>query len=178
MVVVRQSGAAYAHRIQLGNIQNLIPFESRTESKMRKVTTQSNLLSVLITTNLILSAGALVSCASTQGNIIQTDTQSTPKISEEMLAIGQAAWVQGRCSKCHGDDGTGGKRGPDLTDGLWLHSDGSIEGIRAVIVAGVDNDQIVDKSRPFKMNPGTALIKDESKLEALAQFVWSMSNQQ
>ena len=31
------------------------------------------------------------------------------------------------CVGCHGDGGTGGQWGPDLTDDVWVQSDGTLE---------------------------------------------------
>jgi mono/diheme cytochrome c family protein len=88
------------------------------------------------------------------------------------LAAGMAAWEQGMCSKCHGAAGEGGSRAPDLTDGEWIHCDGSVAGIRQVLVTGVPKDQMKDPSRPFAMNPATNLVSD---IDALAEYVASLS---
>lgn len=131
---------------------------------------------------LFTSLGSIVSCAGTQVSEDDSDGLSDiheiASISTEQLALGESMWKQGMCYKCHRDDGTGGERAPDLTDSDWLHCDGSVEGILEVIIAGVGKDKMIDKSRPFSMNPATNLIKDEKQLEALAAFVWNMSRQE
>jgi mono/diheme cytochrome c family protein len=43
----------------------------------------------------------------------------------------------GNCFSCHGMDASGGALGPNLRDGDWLHSDGSIDGIAGTIQSGV-----------------------------------------
>jgi len=92
-----------------------------------------------------------------------------------LIERGLAAFQTGMCNKCHGPDGTGGDRAPNLTDGDWLHCDGSVEGILAVVRRGVPKDELVDPTRPFQMNPATNLIADEADLEALAAYVHSLS---
>jgi mono/diheme cytochrome c family protein len=105
---------------------------------------------------------------------LQAAEPSPGVVSAETLKAGKAAYVQGMCAKCHGEDGRGGARAPDLTDDEWLHADGSIESIRALLVSGVSRERMVDKSRPFAMNPATNLIGNES-IDALAAYVWSLS---
>ena len=58
----------------------------------------------------------------------------------------------------------------------WLHSNGSFEGIVATIKRGVPKDSLVDKTRPFQMNPrGTnPPISDES-VNAVAAYIWKLN---
>jgi mono/diheme cytochrome c family protein len=97
---------------------------------------------------------------------------SSPEVS---LAASRHS-VQG-CSKCHKDDGTGGQRGPDLTDSEWLHCDGSVEGIHSVLLSGVAKDQLKDANRPFGMNPVTHLVPDDADVKALAEYIKSLSTE-
>jgi len=87
---------------------------------------------------------------------------------------GAAAYNLGQCAKCHQQDGRGGARGPDLTDAEWLHCDGTVEGIRKVLVTGVPQNKLKDPNRPFQMNPATNLITDDSQLTDLAAYVQSL----
>ncbi len=96
---------------------------------------------------------------------------SVAAISPEILARGAAAYQTGMCFKCHGDDGTGGVRGPNLTDDEWLHADGSVESIQRILRSGVPRDQLKDPGRPFAMNPATNLITDDEAIDALAVYV-------
>ena len=93
----------------------------------------------------------------------------------EIQTRGAAAFAKGMCVKCHGDNGQGGKRGPDLTDDQWLHCDGSVAGIRQVLVTGVPKAELSNQSLPFGMNPVTNLIA-ESELDALAAYVHQLSS--
>ncbi|HQN49905.1 MAG TPA: c-type cytochrome, partial [Phenylobacterium sp.] len=53
----------------------------------------------------------------------------------ERIYRGQVAG--GTCAGCHGADAKGSPLGPDLTSGTWAWSDGSVEGLSAVIAKGV-----------------------------------------
>ena len=82
--------------------------------------------------------------------------------------------MTGFCAKCHGAKGKGTARGPDLTDDHWDHCDGTLEGIRQVLISGVPKEKLVDTSRQFGMNPATNLVS-ETDLDALAAHVYAMS---
>ncbi len=82
---------------------------------------------------------------------------------------GQAAG--GTCFACHGQDAKGTAAGPNLTDGEWVHSDGSLEGIVKTVQTGVPQP----KSAPAPMPPmgGATLTPDQVK--AVATYVHSLS---
>lgn len=100
-----------------------------------------------------------------------------PAFDEATLALGATAYAKGMCAKCHGDDGRGTERGPDLTDDQWQHGDGSVAGILEVFRNGVPKEALADPSRPFGMNPVTTLIEDPAELDALAAYVWTLSHE-
>ncbi|MEE9267286.1 MAG: c-type cytochrome, partial [Gammaproteobacteria bacterium] len=54
-----------------------------------------------------------------------------------MIALGDSLFNNGSCTRCHGDDATGTRRAPDLTDAEWVQSEGDLEGIFQVIFWGV-----------------------------------------
>lgn len=95
--------------------------------------------------------------------------------SADVLARGAQAWSTGMCSKCHGVAAKGGIRAPDLTDDTWLHIDGSVPAIRALLVTGVPRDRLIVPDRPFPMNPVPRLVPDEDALDALAVYVAHLS---
>ncbi len=76
----------------------------------------------------------------------------------------------GLCYACHGDDGTGTPRGPDLTDADWLHfaSRPSPDSLIALIAHGVDQPVAYDL-----LMPPAALQSDE--LQAVATYVLALS---
>jgi mono/diheme cytochrome c family protein len=96
-----------------------------------------------------------------------------PGVSEEMISAGQPLFDgPGRCKSCHGPNGKGTKRGPNLADAHWIHIRGSYDEIIHVIVAGVPDP----KKHPLPMPPrGNSKISD-AEVRAVAAYVWSLSH--
>ena len=63
------------------------------------------------------------------------------KITPQMIALGDSLFHgligATSCQACHGADAKQATVAPDLTDGEWLHSDGSLKGIYETITTGV-----------------------------------------
>jgi len=79
---------------------------------------------------------------------------------------------KGLCHVCHGADGKGTALAPDLTDGKWLHSDGSLENIVKTIKAGVPQP----KEHPAPMAPlGGAQLSD-AEVQLVARYVYAISH--
>lgn len=79
---------------------------------------------------------------------------------------------KGLCLACHGPDAKGGL-GPDLTDGDWLHGEGSLTEIVTRILLGVpDDESITGQSMPPK--GGSTLTEEE--VRAVAAYVWTLSH--
>lgn len=95
-----------------------------------------------------------------------------PGVTATMVEDGRKLWAgQGLCLACHGVDGKGGL-GPDLTDGKWLHIDGSLEQLVARIIKGV----MPDESKTGQVMPprgGGGLSDDQVK--AVAAYVWTLN---
>jgi len=106
---------------------------------------------------------------------MRDNTSTKPEDLPAAIARGADAYNVGRCGKCHLASGRGGQRGPDLTDSQWLHCDGSVKGIRKVLVSGVPSNKLKDASRTLGMDPATDLIPDENQLTDLAIYVHSLS---
>jgi mono/diheme cytochrome c family protein len=102
---------------------------------------------------------------------------SAGEIDAAALTLGRSAYTQGNCVMCHGADGGGARFGPDLTDAQWNHGDGGVASIRALLVAGIEKGDFVNRDYPMAMPPVTNLITDEATIDALATYVWSLSNQ-
>lgn len=98
-------------------------------------------------------------------------------ITGDMIAQGQEIFGGGSCAKCHKADGTGGRRGPDISDARWSHADGSPTSIREVIRDGVAKDEIKSSSYSRAMKPLGGLEIGSAELDALAAYVWSLSTQ-
>ena len=94
----------------------------------------------------------------------------------QMLQEGDSIFNSGSCARCHGQAGSGGSNGPDLTDSAWDQSDGSLEGIRETIFWGVRRRDFADATRRFEMNPGGGLSLEWNQYASLAAYVWSLSN--
>lgn len=76
------------------------------------------------------------------------------------------------CQACHGANGAAGAAAPNLTDGEWLHSDGSYEGIANTIKAGV----MSPKQFSSVMPPYGGVMLTEERWRAVAAYVYSISH--
>ena len=96
--------------------------------------------------------------------------EATPKL----IALGDSIFhgqVGGAtCYACHGQDAKGSAVGPNLTDGEWLNTDGSLEGITKTVQTGVP----APKKAPAPMPPmgGASLTPDQ--VRAVAAYVHSL----
>ena len=98
------------------------------------------------------------------------------KTSPRQIALGDSIFHGqaggGTCYVCHGQDAKGSAVGPDLTDGEWLNTDGSLEGIVKTIRSGVPTP----KKAPAPMPPmGGATLTDE-QVQAVAAYEYSLSH--
>ncbi|MGD8816882.1 MAG: c-type cytochrome [Acidobacteriota bacterium] len=119
--------------------------------------------------------------------IIAQQRPELPDAVQEWLALDQAQrWARqletgerlfndGICAQCHGQAGSEGRYGPDLADDEWLHSDGSLLGIRETIRWGVRKQDLSDPDRPFMLPSGGMQLSGE-ELAAVTAYVWSLSN--
>ena len=93
-----------------------------------------------------------------------------------MIALGSRVYrgqVGGAtCTGCHGANGTGSPLGPDLTNGKWLWSDGSYQGIASSIAAGIAQPK--QYRAPMPAMGGAQLNSDQ--LFAVAAYVWALSH--
>ena len=77
------------------------------------------------------------------------------------------------CTTCHGQSAKGMKGlGPDLTDGTWLHGNGSVAFLKSIIRSGVAKPK--EASAPMPPYGGTPLKAEH--LEAVAAYVYSLSH--
>lgn len=103
-------------------------------------------------------------------------TQELPAgVTKEMIAKGKTVYAgAGICSSCHGPNGGGiPNLGANLTDGEWLHSDGSFDGITKTVMAGV-TAQESSSGVPMPAKGGTNISDDDVK--AVSAYVWSLSH--
>lgn len=124
-------------------------------------------------TRLGLVAGLVVA-----GSVAPAAAQAKPTahpaaVTDESIAKGKEIFTKGGlCYACHGSEAKGAV-GPNLTDGEWLHSDGSYEAIVATVTSGVPKE----KSKSGIVMPpkgGSSISEDDVKL--VAAYVWSLSH--
>lgn len=77
------------------------------------------------------------------------------------------------CQSCHGAKGVNGAAAPSLTDSVWLHNDGSFEGIANTIKTGV----MTPKEFSGVMPPYGGAPLDPQKHRAVAAYVYRLSHQ-
>ena len=94
-----------------------------------------------------------------------------------MVADGARLYT-GSCQTCHSPNGKNGPYGPDLTDQIYLHNDGSWEGITATIRAGVLASQFKSPSSlpQFFMQPRGGMAITDDQLRSLGAYVWALSH--
>lgn len=97
-------------------------------------------------------------------------------VTQAMVTEGQGLFKgAGICIACHGPEAKGiPNLGADLTDGEWLHSDGSYDGILATIKAGVSADK---SSTGTVMPPKGGSTLSDDQLKAVTAYVWRLSHQ-
>jgi len=120
------------------------------------------------------AAGILLAALVVPGLAAQAGPKDSlpPGVTEATVARGRDLYLgPGICLACHGADGKG-PIGPDLTDSLWIHSDGSVAGILETLKSGV-SDQASRSGTPMPARGGSGLTDDE--LAAVAAYVWSLS---
>lgn len=97
-------------------------------------------------------------------------------ITPAMVALGDSIFHgkigASSCQACHGVGGKNGSAAPDLTDGGWLHSDGSFEGIAKTIKAGV----MAPKESMGVMPPYGGVMLPDDRLQAVAAYVYKLSH--
>lgn len=118
----------------------------------------------------------LVVLAIMAGGVIALDgapqAAGAPAAAVAQDTVGRAVFAgKGLCTACHGPDAKGTPLAPDLTDGTWLHVDGSVEAIARLVKEGVAQP----KEHPAPMPPmGGAQLTDE-EIQAVARYVASLS---
>ncbi|HEX2190100.1 MAG TPA: cytochrome c [Longimicrobiaceae bacterium] len=96
-----------------------------------------------------------------------------PGVTQAMVQEGQQIFTgAGICQTCHGPSAQGTALAPNLTDGEWINTDGSYDGIVQVVTNGVQQP----KQHPAPMPPkGGSSITDE-QVRAVAAYVYAISH--
>ncbi len=101
------------------------------------------------------------------------DPVHAPAVPQDSL--GKAIFTgKGLCTACHGPEAKGTALAPDLTDGTWLHADGSVESIVKVVTSGVPQP----KEHPAPMPPMGGAQLTAAEIQAVARYVASLSAKQ
>lgn len=99
-----------------------------------------------------------------------------PGATAAQLALGDSIFhgqvANGTCVGCHGSDGKGSAVGADLTAGTWIWSDGSLEGLKKTITAGVPKP----KSHGGAMPPMGGASLSAEQVQAVAVYVWGLGH--
>lgn len=100
----------------------------------------------------------------------------TTDITPAMVALGDSIFHgligATSCQACHGPQGKNGAAAPDLTDGAWLHSDGSLQGIYQTIKTGV----MQPKEFVGMMPPYGGVQMSEERTRAVAAYVYRIGH--
>lgn len=104
----------------------------------------------------------------------QQEVQLPEGVTMEMVNQGREIFGgAGLCRYCHGAEGGGMPgQGANLTDGEWIHSDGSYEGIIQTVMNGVDAS--VSTSGTAMAPKGGSGISDD-QVRAVAAYVYTLS---
>lgn len=109
---------------------------------------------------------------------VTTDTPeaSGPVEAGDLVAQGRRVFLGQEggaiCVTCHGQDATGvAGLGPNLTDGTWLHIDGSVESIENLVRTGVMEPQEVASVMP----PYGGVPFSDEHLHAVATYIHSLN---
>ncbi len=116
----------------------------------------------------------VLACAGWRGNLeAQAAPVPLPKgVTAAMVAQGKELYEStGLCMACHGMDGKGGT-GPDLTDQVVLHPDGSVDSMTVQLIRGISESE-AKTGIPMPPRAGTGLGDDE--LRTVAAYVWTLS---
>jgi len=89
------------------------------------------------------------------------------------VAAGAELYPTAVCAGCHGPGGEGvTNMGPDLTDDVWLHGDGSYSMIVSTVLQGVP--QAIELNNVMAPRGGMASLTDEQVVQ-LSAYVYSLS---
>ena len=123
----------------------------------------------------LAAACALAAIAAVGRGAGHAPAQGLPSgVTPEMVERGHTLFNgPARCVLCHGTDGKGTKRGPDLTSGHWVHIHGGYDEIINLVNDGIPNPKEFD--RPMPKRGGSKISPDE--VRDVAAYAWSISRQ-
>ena len=91
------------------------------------------------------------------------------------LLRGSVLYHQGTCRKCHYSGAASGPnaRGPSLVDDEWLHCDGSVSGIKKVMVSGIEFEHVKnkEKARSASMPTAKEMNLSDADVDAISRYL-------
>ena len=90
---------------------------------------------------------------------------------QQTLLKGSVLFHRNDCRVCHSYGARGGKKGPSLVDDKWLHGDGSVNGIKKVVEAGIKVEAMKGEGRTDPMPPASKLGLTASDVDAIARYL-------
>ena len=100
-------------------------------------------------------------------------------VTAQMVAEGDSIFHNRSCRNCHGMDAKGGRGGPNLTSGDFMHVSGSYDDFVKIITSGVPVDQIQDPSHHNPMPPrggGRPAPLTDDQIRAVAAYIYSLNH--
>lgn len=94
-----------------------------------------------------------------------------PAVTPALVDAGREVFARSNCAGCHGIDARGTAIAPDLVDDVWLHADGSVASIAAVVTGGV----VRGVKHPAVMPARGGVSLEEDEICAVAAYVHSLS---
>ena len=93
------------------------------------------------------------------------------------LLKGSVLFHRNDCRVCHSYGARGGKKGPSLVDDKWLHCDGSVTGIKKVMVHGIEFEQVKnkEKARSASMPTAKEMNLTDADVEAIARYLYGIA---
>ncbi len=106
-------------------------------------------------------------------NSAAAQTAAPAGVTPEAVAKGDTIFHKtGLCYACHGNNAEG-TVGPNLTDGEWIHGDGSLESIVATVTAGVPKEK-AKSGIPMPPKGGSSISEED--VRAVSAYVYSLSH--
>ncbi len=122
----------------------------------------------------LLLATALLAAALPPAAAPRAADSLPPGVTRALIADGEKIFKgAGLCHACHGPDGKGIEaiKAPNLTDALWLHSQGTYEDIVRQVMTGVPSEK--SKSGGVMAPRGGTPLTD-AQVRAVAAYVWCL----
>ncbi len=117
----------------------------------------------------VLWAGGPTLCPASTDRPSLDDLQAPVGWTKEQVVRGDRIFhgeaADGKCATCHGANAKGTPNGNDLTTGMWIWGDGSVQAIKATI------------THNLSIAPGMDGQLTPADVDAVAAYVWALGHQ-